>query len=265
MKLTTKLKSGFAIIILSLFLLLGIFNATATGFSKKAEDISASAERIKENNAKLVLAQIAQTRLTNDYLKNIFLLGKAKNAFLVQKYQTQAIDGIDAFERGFSTIEKSNDISTILTKLKNHTNDYSNLIKEKLKKEIQIKKLSVDMHKNLDEIQKLTKEIDQIDYDIDNIFERKILVEFDNVGLFVLKPFIDSTQLEHTLSINNIKKVTEETENHIKSSSINNLIIIFGIIFLLVLLSINITKNINTFLNKLIAMTKKTCTIRFKY
>jgi methyl-accepting chemotaxis protein len=256
MKLTTKLKSGFAIIILSLFLLLGIFNATATGFSKKAEDISASAERIKENNAKLVLAQIAQTRLTNDYLKNILLLGKAKNAFLVQKYQKQAIDGIDAFERGFSTIEKSNDISTILTKLKNHTNDYSNLIKEKLKKEIEIKKLSVDMHKNLDEIQKLNKEINQLDYDINNIFERKILVEFDNVG-FVLKPFIDSTQLENTLSINNIKKVTEENENHIKSSSINNLIIIFGIILLLVLLSVNITKNINTFLNKLIAMTEK--------
>ncbi|TDT72391.1 methyl-accepting chemotaxis protein [Hypnocyclicus thermotrophus] len=261
MKLTTKLKGGFAIIILSLFLLLGIFNNTASSFSEKAENIASSVEQIKQNNGKMVLAQIAQTRLTNDYLKNIFLLGKSKNIFLVQKYQTNAINGIDSFERGFSSIDTSNGngVSPILDKLRTHTKNYSNLIKEKLKKEIQIKKLSTsisDISKNSDKIQKLNKEIEQLNYDINNIFERKILVEFDNVG-FVLKPFIDSTQLQNTMSINNIKKVTEETEKHIKSSSINNIIIILGIIALLTLLSINITNNINSFLNKLIAMTEK--------
>jgi len=99
MKLTTKLKFGFLAIFLSLFYLLIVFNATGIGFIGKTQDTTKSITKITEDNKNMSLGQVAQVRLTNDYLRKIFDLGLAKDVFAAKTLSEDALGGIKKFQR----------------------------------------------------------------------------------------------------------------------------------------------------------------------
>lgn len=212
MKLTSKLKLGFLAIFLSLFYLLIVFNSTGIGFIGKTQATTESIKKITEDNQNMSLGQVAQVRLTNDYLRKIFDLGNSKDVFAVKTQTDDALSGIKRFERTISALPEAEGIIQILKKLEAHTNEYSALVKQKIEKQAELNNLYDNIAGNSAEILRLTEEIKTLDYEMNGVFSRKIVTEFTNVDNKI-QATVAKTRENNEKLITGINETAEETKN----------------------------------------------------
>ena len=254
MKLTTKLKLGFFAIFLSLFYLLIVFNATGIGFITKTQNTKESITKITEDNKNMSLGQVAQVRLTNDYLRKIFDLGSAKDVYAVKTLTEDALGGIKKFQRTIESLPEAQSITPILKKLENITNEYSELVKEKLEKQKQLNLLYENIASNGEQILILNEDIKKLDYEINAIFARKITTEFKNVD-DIIQGSVAKTRSANEVLITGIIDSAETTKKQVVLTNIINISTVIVIITLLILLAINIINSTNKILNTILALT----------
>ena len=254
MKLTTKLKLGFFAIFLSLFYLLIVFNATGIGFITKTQNTKESITKITEDNKNMSLGQVAQVRLTNDYLRKIFDLGSAKDVYAVKTLTEDALGGIKKFQRTIESLPEAQSITPILKKLENITNEYSELVKGKLEKQKQLNLLYENIASNGEQILVLNEDIKKLDYDINAIFARKITTEFKNVD-DIIQGSVAKTRSANEVLITGIIDSAETTKKQVVLTNIINISTVIVIITLLILLAINIINSTNKILNTILALT----------
>ncbi len=256
MKLTSKLKLGFLAIFLSLFYLLIVFNSTGIGFIGKTQATTESIKKITEDNQNMSLGQVAQVRLTNDYLRKIFDLGNSKDVFAVKTQTDDALSGIKRFERTISALPEAEGIIQILKKLEAHTNEYSALVKQKIEKQAELNNLYDNIAGNSAEILRLTEEIKALDYEMNGVFSRKIVTEFTNVDNKI-QATVGKTRENNEKLITGINETAEETKKQVLLSNSINIVTILVIISLLVILAINIINSTNKILNTIISLTSQ--------
>ena len=256
MKLTSKLKLGFLAIFLSLFYLLIVFNSTGIGFIGKTQATTESIKKITEDNQNMSLGQVAQVRLTNDYLRKIFDLGNSKDVFAVKTQTDDALSGIKRFERTISALPEAEGIIQILKKLEAHTNEYSALVKQKIEKQAELNNLYDNIAGNSAEILRLTEEIKTLDYEMNGVFSRKIVTEFTNVDNKI-QATVGKTRENNEKLITGINETAEETKKQVLLTNSINIVTILVIISLLVILAINIINSTNKILNTIISLTSQ--------
>ncbi len=256
MKLTSKLKLGFLAIFLSLFYLLIVFNSTGIGFIGKTQATTESIKKITEDNQNMSLGQVAQVRLTNDYLRKIFDLGNSKDVFAVKTQTDDALSGIKRFERTISALPEAEGIIQILKKLEAHTNEYSALVKQKIEKQAELNNLYDNIAGNSAEILRLTEEIKTLDYEMNGVFSRKIVTEFTNVDNKI-QATIGKIRENNEKLITGINETAEETKKQVLLTNSINIVTILVIISLLVILAINIINSTNKILNTIISLTSQ--------
>ncbi len=256
MKLTSKLKLGFLAIFLSLFYLLIVFNSTGIGFIGKTQATTESIKKITEDNQNMSLGQVAQVRLTNDYLRKIFDLGNSKDVFAVKTQTDDALSGIKRFERTISALPEAEGIIQILKKLEAHTNEYSALVKQKIEKQAELNNLYDNIAGNSAEILRLTEEIKTLDYEMNGVFSRKIVTEFTNVDNKI-QSTVAKTRENNEKLITGINETAEETKKQVLLTNSINIVTILVIISLLVILAINIINSTNKILNTIISLTSQ--------
>ena len=256
MKLTSKLKLGFLAIFLSLFYLLIVFNSTGIGFIGKTQATTESIKKITEDNQNMSLGQVAQVRLTNDYLRKIFDLGNSKDVFVVKTQTDDALSGIKRFERTISALPETEGIIQILKKLEAHTNEYSALVKQKIEKQAELNNLYDNIAGNSAEILRLTEEIKALDYEMNGVFSRKIVTEFTNVDNKI-QATIGKIRENNEKLITGINETAEETKKQVLLTNSINIVTILVIISLLVILAINIINSTNKILNTIISLTSQ--------
>ena len=256
MKLTSKLKLGFLAIFLSLFYLLIVFNSTGIGFIGKTQATTESIKKITEDNQNMSLGQVAQVRLTNDYLRKIFDLGNSKDVFAVKTQTDDALSGIKRFERTISALPEAEGIIQILKKLEAHTNEYSALVKQKIEKQAELNNLYDNIAGNSAEILRLTEEIKALDYEMNGVFSRKIVTEFTNVDNKI-QATVAKTRENNEKLITGINETAEETKKQVLLTNSINIVTILVIISLLVILAINIINSTNKILNTIISLTSQ--------
>lgn len=188
MKLTSKLKLGFLGIFLSMLYLLNVFNSTGKNFIAQTYQITNNINVITENNQNMALGQVAQIKLNNDFLRQVFLLGTSRNQYILKDQHQRTVNGIKSFERTIEQIDTSNNTAPILKRLEEHTELYTKLIEERLNFKNELSELYEDIKTNSDSILELNNKINQLDNDINNIFNTKIINELTNLER-ALSPF----------------------------------------------------------------------------
>lgn len=202
------------------------------------------------------LGQVAQVRLTNDYLRKIFDLGNSKDVFAVKNQTDDALGGIKRFERTISALPEAEGIIQILKKLEAHTNEYSALVKQKIEKQAELNSLYDNIAGNSAEILRLTEEIKTLDYDINGVFSRKIATEFTNVDNKI-QATVAKTRENNEKLITGINETAQETKKQVLLTNSINIVTILVIISLLVILAINIINSTNKILNTIISLTSQ--------
>jgi len=256
MKLTTKLKFGFLAIFLSLFYLLIVFNATGIGFIGKTQDTTKSITKITEDNKNMSLGQVAQVRLTNDYLRKIFDLGSAKDVFAAKTLSEDALGGIKKFQRTIEALPDAQTITPILKKLEAATNEYNELVKQKILKKQELSALYENIAGNSAQIIVLDEEIKNLDYEINAVFSRKITTEFKNVD-DIIQASVAKTRANNEELISGIIQNAEITKKQVILTNFINIGTIIVIIILLILLAMNIINSTNKIVNTILALTSQ--------
>jgi|GEM_PF-4609623 len=254
MKLTSKLKLGFLGIFLSLLYLLNVFNSTGKNFIAQTYQITNNINVITENNQNMALGQVAQIKLNNDFLRQVFLLGTSRNQYILKDQHQRTINGIKSFERTIEQIDTSNNTAPILKRLEDNTELYTKLIEERLNLKNELSELYEDIKTNSDSILELNNKINQLDNDINNIFNTKIINELTNLER-ALSPFVETVHQKNREIIAEINELSDSTIANVNRINRVNIFTVLVIIIFLIALAYNITKNTNDILCNIINFT----------
>lgn len=222
LKLTQKLVLGFFSIFVALLIFSVNLKRTNDNMLKKVTKTTEQIGSIQNNSSKAVLVQIATTTLTNDFFKNVLLLGSTKESYRIESLSSDSILGLTNFAETIVQVVQDNKITEIIKELDLSTKELASL----KSKELSI----VDSNGSQEELKAVQEKVK-------DVLENKIIVGFENIG-YVISPLLQELNIQNTNSIDGIIEVSKDNQNNLKKSNFYNLSFLLLIVVLLSAISI---------------------------
>lgn len=225
-KLTHKIIYVSLISIISIMFTGTLFYTSGKKIINEINFLTENAVSIKNNNSNLMQLQALKIQLSSQFLNNFFLMSDSEDILSFNQYFGECQKGLEYFE----DMSKKYLDKTTLLKYSEYFNVKLNEIKDI--KQVEFYGKSTSSKKD---ILKIKKEI----------------YEKTNELIFILKPYIENTQIKNIKLIDEINFISNESENYIKNVNTKNLSVLLIstlILFVLYFSMINTSKQI---MNKL--------------
>lgn len=225
-KLTHKIIYVSLISIISIMFTGTLFYTSGKKIINEINFLTENAVSIKNNNSNLMQLQALKIQLSSQFLNNFFLMSDSEDILSFNQYFGECQKGLKYFE----DMSKNYLDKTTLLKYSEYFNVKLNEIKDI--KQVEFYGRSTSSKKD---ILKIKKEI----------------YEKTNELIFILKPYIENTQIKNIKLIDEINFISNESENYIKNVNTKNLSVLLIstlILFVLYFSMINTSKQI---MNKL--------------
>lgn len=225
-KLTHKIIYVSLISIISIMFTGTLFYTSGKKIINEINFLTENAVSIKNNNSNLMQLQALKIQLSSQFLNNFFLMSDSEDILSFNQYFGECQKGLEYFE----DMSKNYLDKTTLLKYSEYFNVKLNEIKDI--KQVEFYGKSTSSKKD---ILKIKKEI----------------YEKTNELIFILKPYIENTQIKNIKLIDEINFISNESENYIKNVNTKNLSVLLIstlILFVLYFSMINTSKQI---MNKL--------------